>query len=92
MVEVWRDGRGFRQELVGIRPAGPPEEAEARDGCGTHVAFELDPSYFGSSAAISTDLNSLELHGPHCTELSAPGCVVIRDLRPHASPSEIRYR
>jgi DNA gyrase/topoisomerase IV subunit B len=92
VVEIWRDGRGFHQELAGLRPVGPPEELEARDGCGTRVTFELDPAYFGPNVAISTDLGSLDLHSPHCTEPSGPGYVAIRDLRLHDCPGEIRYR
>lgn len=92
VVEVWRDGRGFHQTLAGLRPIGPPEELEARDGRGTRVTLELDPAYFGPSAAISTDLGSLDLHGPHCTEPGGPGYVAIRDLRLHTCPGEIRYR
>ena len=92
VVEVWRDGRGFHQVLAGVRPVGPPEELEAGDGCGTRVTFELDPAYFGPRAAISTDLRSLDLHGPDCTEPSGPGFVTVRDLRLHGCPGEIRYR
>ncbi|MFG1780243.1 hypothetical protein ACGFIR_13925 [Micromonospora sp. NPDC049051] len=88
-VEVWRHGHGFRQSLIGLRPVEPPAEFSAPAGAGTRVAFVLDPTYVGSSA-ITTDLASLDLHGPHCTDTTGPGKVVIRDLREPSRPHEYR--
>ncbi|MEU9202712.1 hypothetical protein [Streptomyces sp. NPDC048332] len=92
VVEVWREGRGFRQELHRLRPAGAPEEFEAAPGSGTRVSFELDPAYFGSDSAITSDLTSLELHGPHCTGRDGAGYVVFRDHRDGGDRPECRLR
>jgi hypothetical protein len=86
VVEVWRDGSGRRQELTHLRPVGVPEEFEAPPGCGTRVTFELDPAYFGSGAAISNDIDSLDLHGPYCSEYDGPGYVVLHDRRRDGDP------
>ncbi|WP_392969910.1 hypothetical protein [Streptomyces sp. LN245] len=75
-----------------MRPTGAPEEFEAPPGCGTRVAFELDPAYFGSGAAITADLSALDLHGPYCTERDGPGYVVLRDHRDGGAPTESRRR
>ncbi|GII58948.1 hypothetical protein Pth03_73370 [Planotetraspora thailandica] len=80
VVEVWRDGRGFRQELAGLRPLGAPEEFEPSAGGGTRLSCELDPALFAPGSAITTDLDSLDLHGTHCPEPHG-GHVTIRDLR-----------
>lgn len=79
-VEVWRHGHGYRQRLVGLRPVEPPAEFSAPVGAGTRVAFVLDPAYFGS-AAITTDIAGLDVHGPDCTDTTGSGTVVIRDHR-----------
>nr|BFE58058.1 hypothetical protein GCM10020063_025840 [Dactylosporangium thailandense] len=89
-VEVWRDGRGFRQRLAGARPVEPPVPFDAPVGAGTRVAYVLDPAYFGS-AAITTDLAGLDVHGPHCPEPGGPGAVVVLDRRVRAPLSEYRY-
>ncbi|MGI8334787.1 hypothetical protein ACRYCC_32955 [Actinomadura scrupuli] len=81
IVEVWRDGRGHCQELSGLRPVTMPQEFDAPPGSGTKVTFELDRIYFGPDAAITSDLNALDLHGPYCTDPPGPGRVTIRDLR-----------
>ncbi|ADL48501.1 hypothetical protein [Micromonospora aurantiaca (nom. illeg.)] len=88
-VEVWRHGHGFRQRLVGLRPVEPPAEFAAPAGAGTRVAFVLDPAYFGS-AAITTDIASLDVHGPDCTNTIGSGKVVIRDRRERSRPNEYR--
>ncbi|MEV5765491.1 hypothetical protein AB0L34_13105 [Micromonospora sp. NPDC052213] len=88
-VEVWRHGHGFRQSLIGLRPVEPPAEFSAPAGAGTRVAFILDPAYFGS-AAITTDIASLDVHCPDCTNTTGPGKVVIRDRRERSRPSEYR--
>lgn len=88
-VEIWQDGRGFRQELARLRPTSAPERCDAPSGGGTKATFHLDPAYVGHDAAITRDLNTLDLHGPHCTEPAGPGQVTIRDLRrgPDSTPS-----
>ncbi|MFD9320573.1 hypothetical protein ACFWDQ_23355 [Streptomyces sp. NPDC060053] len=91
VVEVWRDGRGFRQALTALRPDSAPVRFEPPAGSGTRVAVELDPEYFGREAAIGDDLGSLDLHGPYCVEPGGPGHIVIRDARSGRSPTEWRY-
>ncbi|MGC5022686.1 hypothetical protein [Micromonospora sp. DT47] len=81
-VEVWDDGHGFRQELAGLRPVTAPERFEGQAGKGTRVTFELDRDYFNPAAAITTDLASLDLHGPDCrTDALASDRLSIHDLR-----------
>lgn len=92
VVEVWREGRGFRQELARLRPTRAPEEFETPPDSGTRVAFEPDPAYFGSGAAVTADLSALDLHGPYCTERGGPGYVVLRDHRDGGDPAESRRR
>ncbi|MBQ0896209.1 hypothetical protein KBX37_24465 [Micromonospora sp. U56] len=83
-VEIWRNGRGFRQQLNGLRPVEPPAEFSAPAGSGTRVTYILDTGYFDSAAAITTDLAHLDVHSLYCTYPAAPGNVIIRDLRdPH---------
>ncbi|MFE3645516.1 hypothetical protein ACFXOM_31850 [Streptomyces sp. NPDC059169] len=89
VVEVWREGRGFRQELLRLRPAAAPEEFQAPPDCGTRVSFELDPAYF-SCSAITRDLGSLDLHGPDCAERAGPGYVTFRDHRDGGAGAECR--
>ncbi|MGW7244179.1 hypothetical protein [Streptomyces sp. NPDC054804] len=92
VIEVWRDGHGFRQELAGVRPIEEPQEIDSPTGAGTRVVFELDQSYTGARTVLATDLGSLDLHGPHCGDPHGPGSVVVRDLRDRSNPAEIRYR
>ncbi|MFE4965772.1 hypothetical protein [Streptomyces sp. NPDC056660] len=95
VVEAWRDGHGFRQELAGIRPMEEPQETDSPTGTGTRVAFELDPTYIGAATELAADLGSLDLHGPHCCDTRGPGRVVVRDPRDPRDPSnpaEVRYR
>ncbi len=79
-VEVWRGGRGFRQELAGLRPLGPPVPFEAPAGAGTRVRYLLDADWFGPPG-ITAGLTARDLLGPCCGEEPGPGCVVLRDLR-----------
>ena len=81
VVEVWRDGRGFRQELAGIQPAGEPREFAAPAGAGTRVHLELDETYFAPGTAITADLASPALHAPDCDGPGGPGRLTLRDLR-----------
>ncbi|MFD4604406.1 hypothetical protein ACFWPQ_41120 [Streptomyces sp. NPDC058464] len=92
VIEVWRGGHGFRQELAGLRPIEEPREFDAPAGAGTRVAFELDQEHAGAGAALADDLGSLDLHGPHCRDPRGPGRVVLRDLRDPGSPAEVCYR
>ncbi|MEO5877221.1 MAG: hypothetical protein ABIS86_14260 [Streptosporangiaceae bacterium] len=55
-VEMWCDGRGFRQDLVGIRPLTGPQEFEPPVGSGTRVVFALDPAYVGRTAVLPAEL------------------------------------
>ncbi|MFD7841276.1 hypothetical protein [Streptomyces sp. NPDC059761] len=54
------------------------------------MSFELDPAYFGSASAITSDLTSLDLHGPHCTEGDGSGYVVFRGNRGGGDRPEYR--
>jgi hypothetical protein len=90
IVEVWRDGRGFRQTLVGLRPVEPAQAFSASTETGIRVAYTLDPDFFGS-AIITTDLADLDLHGPHCVDAVDLGGVLIRDHRSQGCPAEYRY-
>jgi hypothetical protein len=83
-VDVWRDGRGLRQELAGLRPTGPPTEFAGPAGEGTRVAYLLDTGYLDPASAITTDLGGLDLHGPGCAPPAGPGSVLLRDLRTRA--------
>lgn len=81
VVEVWRDGVGFRQELAGIRPLTGPRRYDPPPDAGTRVSFELDPDYFGSGHAIASDLAGFDPHGPDCVEPAGPGQVTLVDVR-----------
>lgn len=89
-VEVWRDGRGFRQTLVGLRPVEPPRAFSAPTGAGTRVEYVLDPDFFGT-ASITTALADLDIHGPDCRDAVGLGEVVVRDHRTQGGPAEYRY-
>lgn len=89
-VEVWRDGRGFRQRLIGARPLEPPVPFAAPAGAGTCVAYLLDIAYFGS-AVITADIAGIDVHGPYCTDRTGPGTVRIRDRRDPDRSTECRY-
>jgi DNA gyrase/topoisomerase IV subunit B len=90
VVEVWRAGQGFRQTLVGLRPVEAPAEFDAPEGAGTRVVFSLDPAFLGSSV-ITTDIATLDVHGPHCTEAAGSGEVIVRDRRCANGLAEHRY-
>jgi hypothetical protein len=77
LVEVWKDGRGRRQELAGLRPVGSPADYAAPAGAGTRMSFELAPA-----APIAADLAALDVHGdPECASRPGSGFVRIRDSR-----------
>ncbi|MFC6599848.1 hypothetical protein [Kitasatospora paranensis] len=81
VVEVWLDGRGFRQELAGATPVGAWEEFGTSRLSGTRTTFHLDPSYCGPDEAIARSLLPDELHGHECDALPSPVTFTIRDLR-----------
>jgi hypothetical protein len=81
VVDVWCGGRGFRQELRGIRPSSAPREYAAPAGSGTRWEFALDAGYFGQGAALTTEPGGLDPCGPECAEPAGPGYVLVRDLR-----------
>lgn len=81
-VEIWRDGRGFRQDLHGLTPTAPPEPFVAPAGAGTVAQFYLDAQYVGSERSLPAEFSSIDLHGAHCCDDSpTTGFVAIRDAR-----------
>lgn len=87
VIEVWLDGHGYRQELVGMDPTGSREEFVAPKPFGTRITFHLDPSFCGPGAAIAWALRPEELHGETCREHPSPTTFPIRDLRAEAEES-----
>ncbi|MCC9311603.1 hypothetical protein LN042_31835 [Kitasatospora sp. RB6PN24] len=92
VIERWADGQGLRQELTSLRRAASPYSFEPPAGQGMRMTFELDPEYFGPTAAITSDLGSLGLHGPDCGEPAGPGFVEVRDRRATDGMSVARYQ
>ncbi|MFF0578253.1 hypothetical protein [Streptosporangium saharense] len=80
-VEIWCDGRGFRQELAGLRPRTAVRGFEPPPGSGTRITFALDAQNLPPGAAFPADLGGLDVHGPYCAAADGPGTVVIRDHR-----------
>ncbi|MFD9395996.1 hypothetical protein ACFWBB_36240 [Streptomyces sp. NPDC060000] len=91
-VEMWSAGRGFGQDLVGIRPLSGPREFVAPESSGTKVAFVLDPAHVGPDFVLPTDLENLDLHGPYCSAPAGRGHVLIRDLRHGSAGREVMHR
>ncbi|MFD9053482.1 hypothetical protein [Streptomyces zaomyceticus] len=87
VIEVWLDGRGYRQELVGMEPTGPPEEFIAPKPVGARTTYHLDPSFCGPGEAIAWALRPEELHGETCKEHPLPTTFPIHDLRAEAEDS-----
>ncbi|MFC9244918.1 hypothetical protein ACFT7S_13040 [Streptomyces sp. NPDC057136] len=81
VVEVWLDGRGYRQELAGTTPTGAWEECTASEPYGTRVTFWLDPSYCGAGEAIAWALRPEELHGESCAAHPSITTFPMHDLR-----------
>ncbi|TVT23773.1 hypothetical protein FNH05_32860 [Amycolatopsis rhizosphaerae] len=54
-VEVSAGGRGWRQELAGTVPVGPPSPDGPTGAPGTRVTFELDPGHLAPGAALPRD-------------------------------------
>lgn len=91
-IEMWSTGRGFGQDLVGIRPLSGPREFDPQEGSGTKVAFAFDPTHVGPDFVLPTDLENLDLYGPHCSSPTGSGQVLIRDLRPGSAGQEVMHR
>ncbi|GAA2555917.1 hypothetical protein GCM10010435_28170 [Winogradskya consettensis] len=91
LVEIWQDGQAYRQHLAGLHPTGPAEEFPAPPGAGARFAFTLDTTYFAPGAAITTDLATIDLHGPDCEKGHRTGSVTVRDLRGPQAPREFQY-
>jgi hypothetical protein len=66
LVEVWRDGRGLRQELVDLKAVSETVEFEAPAGVGTRMMFTVDVEFVGAGSVITHELDGLEFHGPDC--------------------------
>ncbi|MEU8145436.1 hypothetical protein [Nonomuraea sp. NPDC048901] len=81
IIEVWTEGRGYRQELVGTRPLAPPRAIVAPVRDGTLATYELDPLYFVPGAAIATSFEDLDLHGEWCAGHPTVDPAVVKDLR-----------
>ncbi|WP_340380136.1 hypothetical protein U5640_31650 [Streptomyces sp. SS7] len=81
VIEVWRDGRGLRQELTGGRPLAEPERFAPPAGAGTRTEWELDEAFLAPGAAITAALGSLDLHGSACAQSDGPVRLLLRDLR-----------
>ncbi|MCT9011142.1 hypothetical protein [Streptomyces rhizosphaerihabitans] len=87
VIEVWLDGHGYRQELVGMEPTGLREEFIAPKPVGTRTTFHLDPSFCGRGEAIAWALGPEELHGEACKERPSPTTFPIYDLRSETEES-----
>ncbi|MEU8421799.1 hypothetical protein AB0C15_13085 [Micromonospora sp. NPDC048835] len=76
-IETWHAGHALRQQLAGLRPAGPPHHVDAPGGTGTTLTFRLDPAHFTASAL---DAPTRDLHAEGCCDI--PGRFRLRDGRP----------
>ncbi|MEV5897759.1 hypothetical protein [Nonomuraea fuscirosea] len=86
IIEVWVGGRGFRQELAGMRPLAPPQEVASRavggpEGNGTLATYELDLSYFPRGAVVAASFEGFDMHGEWGAGRSGGGSGVVKDLR-----------
>ncbi|MEU6611934.1 hypothetical protein ABZ922_44230 [Streptomyces shenzhenensis] len=88
-IEMWSAGRGFGQELVGMRPLSGPREFDSLEGSGMKVTFVFDPTHVGLGFALPADLENLDLHGPQCSAPAGSGHVLIRDLRHGSTGQEV---
>lgn len=91
-VEMWCAGRGFRQDLAGIRPVTGLQEFGPPEGSGTAVRLDLDPGHVGPHFALPVDLESLDPHGPHCSAPAGRGHVRLRDHRRGRPPRDVLHR
>ncbi|MGC9496923.1 hypothetical protein [Streptomyces sp. WG7] len=92
VIEVWLDGRGYRQELAGAVPAGPWEERPAPRLHGTRTTFHLVPSYTGPGEAIAWALRPEELQEEGWETHPSPPTFPIHDLRPGHRSRDARSR
>ncbi|WP_416971194.1 hypothetical protein [Streptomyces sp. 4F14] len=72
VVEVWRDGRGFRQTLRRLHPLTEPAEFTPPPAEGTRIRFRLDPAHFTTP---------LPAHVPACGHDAGAGRLRVADLR-----------
>ncbi|MER7209561.1 hypothetical protein ABT340_21070 [Streptosporangium sp. NPDC000239] len=79
--EMWCDGRGFGQELAGLRPRTAVWRFEPPPGSGTRVTFTLDARRLPPGTAFPADLGGLTVHGPYCDAADGPGTVAVHDSR-----------
>ncbi|MFI8076333.1 hypothetical protein ACIF85_47715 [Streptomyces sp. NPDC086033] len=91
-VEMWGAGRGLRQVHTGIRPRTAPREFRPPQGSGTRVSFTFDPAYVGPHFVLPTELEDLDLHGPHCAQPAGSGHVLFRDIRCGRAAQEVLHR
>lgn len=91
-VEMWSAGRSFCQDLVGIRPFSDPRVFDSPGGSGTRVALAFDPTQVGPDFVLPTDLENLDVHGPHCSAPTGSGYVLFRDLRHGSAGREVMHR
>lgn len=91
-VEMWCAGRGLRQVHTGIRPRIAPRAFHPPQGSGTRVSFTFDPAYVGPHFVLPTELENLDLHGPHCSEPAGSGHVLSRDVRRGRAAQEVLHR
>ncbi len=91
-VEMWGAGRGLRQVHTGIRPRTAPREFRPPQGSGTRVSFTFDPAYVGPHFVLPTELENLDLHGPHCAQPAGSGHVLFRDIRCGREAQEVLHR
>lgn len=91
-VEMWCAGRGFRQDLTGIRPLTGVQEFRPREGSGMRVSFDFDPVHVGPRFTLPKELETLDLHGPYCSAAAGTGYVQIRDHRSKRSAEDVVHR
>ena len=69
-IEIWADGRGWRQELTGTIPARPEPFTASAQADGTRVTFDLSSAFLPAGAVISTS-RACKLRCVNIFELSA---------------------
>lgn len=84
-VEMWSNGRGFHQELGGLRPLAAPRAFTPPGGSGTRITFTLNPDHLPPGSAFPTDLEILDLHDQACAGMDEPGRLAVLDHRHDAA-------
>ncbi|MFM9610340.1 hypothetical protein DF268_13755 [Streptomyces sp. V2] len=74
LVEVWRDGTGFRQLLRRLQPLAEPAEFTPPPAEGTRFRFRLDPAHFTTPLPRAP-------HTPPCDHEPGAGYLRVTDLR-----------